>query len=226
MPRPDGDFSAWANHAYEALNTWYATQGFSTDDLNPLKEALESWNEAYPAHVAAQAAAQAARQAKDLARAEVERSARGVVAFVQGYPATTNADRAIIGITIRDTSRTRSPQPTTRPQALVQAGQRLTHTLRLTDESTPTRRARPRGVLGAEVWVKLVAPPGPAEPAPTDPIGDPATFSFLTLSTKPTLRAEFPTTAGGKTAVYMARWVSTQGEKGPWSEICTATVAA
>jgi hypothetical protein len=57
-------------------------------------------------------------------------------------------------------------------------------------------------------------------------LGDPATFSFLTLSTKPTLRAEYAAAAGGKTAVYMARWVSTQGEKGPWSEVTTATVAA
>jgi len=26
--------------------------------------------------------------------------------------------------------------------------------------------------------------------------------------------------------VYMARWINTRGEKGPWSEIATATVAA
>ena len=31
---------------------------------------------------------------------------------------------------------------------------------------------------------------------------------------------------GGKTAVYRPRWVNTRGEKGPWSEIATATVAA
>jgi len=31
--------------------------------------------------------------------------------------------------------------------------------------------------------------------------------------------------AGGKTAVYMLRWVNTRGEKGPWSEVAAATVA-
>ena len=51
-------------------------------------------------------------------------------------------------------------------------------------------------------------------------------FSFLTMTTRPTLRAEFKPGDGGKTAVYMARWVSTRGEKGPWSEVATATVAA
>jgi hypothetical protein len=39
-------------------------------------------------------------------------------------------------------------------------------------------------------------------------------------------QAEFKAGEGGKTAVYMARWVNTRGEKGPWSEITTATVAA
>ncbi len=49
------------------------------------------------------------------------------------------------------------------------------------------------------------------------------------MTTRPTFRAEFKPGEGGKrwgAAVYMTRWVNTQGEKGPWSEIATATVAA
>lgn len=153
-----------------------------------------------------------------------------------------NADaaRATIGITVRDSGGTPTPTPATRPQAVVQAGQRLTHTLRLTDESTPTCRARPKGVLGAEVWVKLVEPgtghqalgtgegtgsgasPGLVPSAQSQVPG----FSFLTMTTRPSFRAEFKAGEGGKTAVYMLRWVNTRGEKGPWSEITTATVAA
>jgi hypothetical protein len=74
-------------------------------------------------------------------------------------------------------------------------------------------------VLGAEVWVKLV---DADSPAPTDP----AALTFLTMTTKPSFRADFKPGEGGKTAVYMARWVNTRGEKGPWSEITTAPVAA
>ena len=115
---------------------------------------------------------------------------------------------------------------TSRPLAIADVGGRLTHQLRPSaapngepDESTPTRRARPAGVLGAEVWVKLV---DADSPAPTDP----AALTFLTMTTKPSFRAEFKAGEGGKTAVYMARWVNTRGEKGPWSEVTTATVAA
>ncbi len=58
--------------------------------------------------------------------------------------------------------------------------------------------------------------------APTDA----AAPTFLTMTTKPSFRAEFKAGEGGKTAVYMARWVNTRGEKGPWSEVTTTTLAA
>jgi hypothetical protein len=116
--------------------------------------------------------------------------------------------------------------PTSRPVALVQTRQRLTHQPRpgaapkgAPDQSTPTRRARPKGVLGAEVWVKLL---DADQPAPTDP----AALTFLTMTTRPSFRADFKPGEGGKTAVYLARWINTRGEKGPWPEITTATVAA
>ena len=41
--------------------------------------------------------------------------------------------------------------------------QRLQHTIHFADEATPTSKAKPAGVMGAEVWVK-VAPVG--DPAP------------------------------------------------------------
>lgn len=246
---------------YDAVKNWWDAQGLSSDDLKPLENALDAWKTSFPAHRAAQQLAQAARQAKDAARAALQAAARPITNFIQSYPATTNADRATIGITVRDAGAAPAPPPTTRPQAVILSGQRLLHTLRIYDEATPTRRARPRGVLGAEVWVKLVTPGNTAAgaaPANAMPhgaaiagasanatshgmggngasanlassaaaLGDPATFSFLTMTTRPSFRAEFPPAAGGKTAVYMLRWVSTRGEKGPWSEVATATVAA
>ena len=90
--------------------------------MKPLEEALSAWSGAYPAQVAAQAAAEGARQAKDSARAAVEREVRPITNFVQGHPKTSNADRATIGITVRDVSGTPTPIPTTRPQMLVRAG--------------------------------------------------------------------------------------------------------
>jgi hypothetical protein len=226
FPRRDADFAAYMNNYYDAVEKWWSVNGFDESELKPLEEALTASIASFAAHAKAQAAAEGVRQAKDAARAALEKEVRPVTNFVQGYPKTTNADRATIGITVRDTSKTPAPTPATRPLVSVDPAARLTHELRLVDEGSPTRRGKPPGVSGAEVWVKLVDRPAAGQPAPTDPIGDPKTFSFLTMTTRPTLRTDFRAAVGGKAAVNMLRWVNTRGEKGPWSDIATATVAA
>lgn len=138
----------------------------------------------------------------------------------------TDADRATIGIRVRIEGGPPSPTPTTPPLARVESGQRLTHTLRFTDESTPTRKAKPRGVQGAEVWLALAPPHDPPPPLNTTGDGGAGGYRFLSLSSRGNLQAGFTAADAGKTAYYALRWVSTRGEKGPWSEPCAATVAA
>jgi len=219
IPRPDGGFSAWANQYYEALLGWWVDQGFDPSDLNALSKALDDWNVAYPAHVAAQAAAQGAKQAKDAFRSALEKEVRPVTAFVQSFPATTNAARAAMGISVRDASRTPGLTPTSRPLALVESGRRLTHHLRLVDESTPTRRARPRGVQRAEVFVALTLPGIPAPANPSD-------YRYIGGVTRGETTLSFESDKGGMQAHYLSRWVSTSGAAGPWSDTTSATVAA
>lgn len=226
IPRADGDFAAYANHYYAAVEKFWSVQGLDESDLKPLKEALSAWNAAYPKHVAAQNAAEAARQSKDAAKRELERQIRPVSAFVQSYPKTTDADRAAIGISVRDTGGTPVPAPTSRPLLLVESGSRLTHRLRIFDESASphaarggTRKARPRGTLGAEVYLAVVAPL-------EQPPADFNNYKFVRTVTRGSAEVTFEPPQGGSRAAYLVRWVSATGEPGPWGETVTATVAA
>jgi hypothetical protein len=162
IPRPDADFSAFAGHFYDAVEKWWQVQGLNQTDLKPLKDALAVWDGAFPKHLAAQNAAEAARQTKDSARLGLEREVRPVANFIQTFPATTDADRATIGITVRQATGGTPRTPTSRPLVLVDAGDRLRHTIRFVDESAGApgaggrlRRARPKGTLGAEVRMVL-----------------------------------------------------------------------
>ncbi len=94
---------------------------------------------------------------------------------------------------------------------------RLQHTVAFMDESTPTSKAKPAGVMGAEIWVKVGDAP------PVDPDTD---LTFLGLDTRTPYLAEYGGADGGKPAHYMARWVNAKGEKGPWSETLTVTISA
>lgn len=226
IPRADGDFAVYANHYYEAVKVWWDAQGLDKAGLRGLETSLTAWNAAYPEYVAAQHAAAAARQVKDAAKRELDAAIRPVSAFVQAYPTTTDADRAAIGISVRDTGGPKTPPPASRPVVLVDAGNRLTHRLRIfaagdgQDRGAGSPRARrPRGAHGAEVYVALV---NPHEPPPRDT----DQYKFIRTVTGGSAELTFESPQGGKQAAYMVRWVSATGEPGPWAETVTATVAA
>ena len=81
---------------------------------------------------------------------------------------------------------------------------------------TRTRKAKPAGAMGAEIWVKI---------GPTPPV-DPSELTFLAVDTRTPYTTDFDGADGGKQAHYMLRWVNTRGETGPWSETATATIGA
>lgn len=226
IPRPDGDFSGFSNHYYVAVKEWWYKQGLDTKDLLPLNDALVLWNKVYADHVAARAAAEGARAAKEEARAALEQLIRPTTNFVQAYTKTTDADRAAIGIAVRDTPRRAAPPPITAPLVRIDSGQRLKHRLRFTDAAAPTSRGKPKGTMGAEVWLALTNPHEPAPPLNPPLPGEAGPYKFLSVNSRGDLQTDFPSSEAGKTAYYALRWVSTRGEKGPWSEVCSATVAA
>ncbi len=220
IPGPDGDFHIWQNNFVTYVSTHLADLGLVAGDIAPLTAAQATWTTAYPAHTSAQTAAQAARVAKDDARGGLVGVIRPLVRRLQASPQVDDTERAGMGITVAD--REGSPlggAPTSRPVVNVDTSQRLQHTLHFADEASPTSKAKPAGVMGAEVWVKVAAVGQP-------PPADPAELTFLALDTRTPYLASFAGADAGKTAHYMLRWVSTTGEKGPWSETASATIGA
>lgn len=226
IPRPDGDFDGWAHNFLTQVVIFFNTQGLDDAPVVAVSTALTEWDKAYLAHTQAQAAAEAAAARKRTARAAFEGTARPVVNFVQAFPATTNADRAVMGITVRDLSTTPAPVPATRPLARVDAARGLTQTLRFVDAATPQRRAKPKGATGAEVWLALTDPNEPAPPPNTPGVVGGGPYSYVITNSSGSLRTDFSNAQAGKTAHYLLCWVNARGEKGPWSEPCSATVAA
>ncbi len=219
IPAPDGDFHIWQFNFLNYVNAHLAALGLVPADLNDAIAALGVWNTTYPAHVAAATAAQAARQAKDEARANLTTAIRVLVRRLQASPAVDDAERAAMGITVRDAGGTPVGPPTSRPIVRVDTRERLQHTIHFTDAGSPTRTAKPAGVLGAEVWVQVAAAAAP-------PPADPAVLTFLAVDTRTPYVAQYDGADGGKSAHYLLRWVSTTGEKGPWSETASATIGA
>lgn len=216
IPRPDADFEAWSYQFCNYAGTHLAALGLVAGDLTPVTDAQAIWQAEFQDHVAAQAAAQDARQQKDAARATFESLIRVLVGRLQASPAVSDGERAGLGITVRDTIATPVTAPTTRPILSVDTSQRLRHTIAFSDESTPTSVAKPAGVRGCEIFVKI----GGAAPL------DLSECTYLATDTRTPYVAEYDGSDANQVAHYIGRWSSTRSEPGPISETVSVTIGA
>jgi hypothetical protein len=155
--------------------------------------------------------------ASAVARVNLEACVRPLTAMLQTDPAMTNAQRVVLGATVRRAGGGRIPSPTTAPLVHVSAAERLLHALRVTDEATPTRTRWPKG--GAEVRLQLLAP---GETFPDNPLE----MHYVTIATDGSATTKFTSEHAGKTAAYVLRWTGAKGVLGLRGLFLTATVAA
>ncbi|MBI5706276.1 MAG: hypothetical protein HZC36_04730 [Armatimonadetes bacterium] len=218
IPDRDDQFDTWQGNIKTYVNANLANLGLSAlpldADVALMNSSQTDWVAKFAAHIAAQAAAQAAREAKDISRAAYEVVLRRLVQRLQSSSSVDDAERAAMGITVPDRIPTAVGAPTSKPVLQADTSQRLRITVGFADEGTPTSKAKPAGVMGCEIWVKLGGPP------PTDL----TECSFLALDTKTPYTANFDGSEANQTAHFIGRWVSTRGDKGPLSETVSATV--
>jgi len=69
--------------------------------------------------------------------------------------------------------------------------------------------------MGCEIWVKI----GDTPPS------DAKELQYIGLATSSSYTIDYKGEQAGKTAHYMLRWLTTRGDKGPWSETAFATIA-
>lgn len=213
FPTADADIAPWLTNFLTIANANLTGLHLTGAQLMPVQQALDNWHDLYDTHTTSQAAALAARDGKDGGIDAIETALRPVVNQIQANPAVTDPLRHSLGITVRSTTRTAAGVPTTHPVGTVDTSQRLRHTIAFVDELTPSSRAKPDGVSGCEIWVKVGA-------APTDP----SELRFLALDTRSPYVAEYDGADAGKTAHYMLRWINTRGERGPWSQTLSGTI--
>lgn len=219
IPRDDANFDTWQANFKTYVNANLANLGLPTGlpgdpDVNAMNTAQTDWNTKYPAHVSAQASAQAAREAKEVSRNAYIGIIRRLAQRLQTSSSVDDTERAAMGITVPDREPTAVGAPTTRPVLSADTSQRLRIIVGFADEGTPTSKAKPAGVTGCEIWVKLGGPP------PTDL----SECQFLATDSRTPYTANFDGSEANQTAHFIGRWMSTRNEPGPLSETVSATV--
>ena len=216
MPRKEGNFDAWIANYVRTLVARPNHFFISEEEQQQLIEQLKIWDEKYAECITARDAARAAVEAKDEARAGIEDTARETIRRIQADGRVTDAARRDAGLPVHKTTRTPLAPPTTAPRGQVIDTDRLEHTVTVYDSKTPTKKAKPHGVVGCEVFLCI------ADTAPTDP----AAYTFKGVWTRSPERVAFKAEDAGKIANYLFRWLNSKGQTGPWSEATSATIPA
>jgi hypothetical protein len=214
IPAPDDKFDGFQDDFIAYVVAHKTELGVTTAEADALVAKQTTWASAYATHTAAQTTAKSATTAKEDARAPLEASIRSFAGRFQASESITDAQREAMEIPVHATTRTRVGVPTTKPVATVDTSRRLSHIIDFRDADKPRSKAKPDGVAGCEIWVKV----GGAPPA------DPTELRYVATDTATPYLTEYAGADAGKTAHYWLRWVNTRGEAGPWSDTISATI--
>ena len=119
-----------------------------------------------------------------------------------------------MGLTVKTGTRTATPVPTTSPVGSIDFSVRLQHTIHFSDEASARSKAKPEGVHGCEIYMKVDGE------APKD-ISE---LTYVATDTATPYVVKFDGSKVGKMVYYWLRWVNTRGECGPWSITVSAMV--
>ena len=216
VPQNDADFNSWQANLVEITEANLIPWGILAADFTILQTAQTLWNTAYADAEIKTDRSSAEVKAKVEARAAYEAALRTFyMQWLAGNTRVSTKDRERMELTVKVDSRKPTPMPTTSPVGQVDFSLRLHHLVSFVDSTTPSRKAKPEGTHGCEIWTKVDG----AAPAKANE------FTYLGTATRSPYKVAFDGDQQGKIAYYMLRWVNMREEHGPWSSVISATVA-
>jgi hypothetical protein len=216
IPQSDFEFHIWQAGLIATAEENQENWGIALADITAVKANQGNWSEAFEIASNKQNRTKADVQAKDDARKPYEKDLRHFVAqWLANNSKVSNSERERMGLTVKSDTRTPVAVPTSFPVGAIDFSIRLQHTIQFADQSSPRSKAKPAGVHGCEIWMKIDG---------NAPI-DASELSYLATDTSTPYIATFEGKYGGKTVYYWLRWVNTRGEHGPWSNTISAMVA-
>ena len=215
IPGSDAEFNIWQECLVDNAEQNKTTWGISVDGLAKVKTLQTDWVSAFSKASNKQNRTAADVTAKDDARYQYEKAIRPFVAqWLSNNDKVTDSDRTRMGLTVRTGTRTLTPAPTTSPVGTVDFSVRQQHTLRYYDEASAHSNAKPAGVHGCEIYMKVDG----------DAPKDASELSYVATCTAAPYTVKFDGAKAGKSVYYWLRWVNTRGECGPWSITLSAMV--
>lgn len=215
MPQSDAIFNGWQGELVVIVEPNLAIWGISETDFGVVKSKQSRWTTAYAKTVNKQNRTAADVLARDEAGDDYKKTIRSFVAqWLASNPRVSDADRLRMGLTVKTGTRTPTPVPTTFPVGTIDFSVRLQHSISYYDEASAHSNAKPAGIHGCEVYMKVDG----------DAPKDVSELDYVGTCTASPYTVKFDGAKVGKMIYYRLRWVNTRSEAGPWSTTINALV--
>lgn len=215
VPRSDGNFNNWQKNLLAIAAENFTNWSIPIERITDLQNTGTNWEGKYNKTINRQDRTTADVRAKEDARlAYVEQLRKFVAQYLSFNDKVEDSDRERMGLTVRSGSHTPVAVPTSSPMVSIDFSVRLQHNFTIVDDSLPTRRSKPTGVLGCEIWAKIdgEAPKEASE------------LSYQSTATKSSHLINFEGNKTGKVVYYWLRWINKRQQTGPWSAMYSAII--
>ena len=206
LPASDSGLNDWAlNFANVTNNMDPLIIGLTVAEVAAYTSLQQDYGYKYTAAVDPATRGPATILAKNDAKKLLVAESRKLAMAATNHPATTDAQRQSLGLTIRDNDPTPVPPPSTAPLIDILSVKSRRFELRLRDSVTSAKR-KPTGVQGATLFSYV------GEEAPAS-LSD---WKFEASTTKTDIEIDIPVTVPpGSKVWYTAFWFNRKSESGP-----------
>lgn len=216
LPSRDSDLETWLNNFKSLIVASPGAYGLVAADGVAITNAYTAWHTAYLLALNPATRTRGTVATKNEKRVLVLDLVRRYAAAIHANLAVSDQLKVDLGLRVGGGVASPVPPPSTYPLLSITAIARGSQTIRVSDQASPTRRARPVGTTGMLLF-KTVS---------RAPETDPARASFDALVTRAECTSSFTAADRGMFATYFARWTNAKGELGPWGPPVSVPIAA
>lgn len=215
IPTKDAELGFWANNFQTLIVADPARYGLLPADGAALRIQYDIFTAAYNLAINPTTKTTVTVADKDGEKVTLLAIFRTYAALIRANGGVTDEDKVALGLTLADPTPTPIPAPTTSPKLIVTLCSDSVHQLNCVDSQTPTKKAKPYGVVGAQLC--LLVDNSPYMPDMTDAV-------TVAIVTKADFVLDVSAYPAGNFAHYRARWFNSKGEFGPWGSGTTFVI--
>ncbi len=213
IPMDQAAFDEWAWVFKEYVSANYAALGLTASQATEIANAVITLRGSYTDKMQQQNICRGAVEKDRADRKIVKQCLRKYSRHIQGRVETTDTQREGLGITVRDKIPTPVGVPSIAPELEIDFSQRLRHTVHAgTNPQNENLNKKPKGVASIELRKKV----GEA------PVGPDDMQIVIVMTSSPAILD--CSGQAGKIVYYVARYLNTKGQPGPWGEVESAEV--